>query len=61
MTNNVLPTHIAEAIVEPKAYGQWDVLQDGFTWARANISLEKNAGAYGSETHCRARFGSVSR
>ena len=39
MTNNVLPDHIAEAIVEPKAYGQWDALQDGFTWARANMPV----------------------
>ena len=39
MTNPVLPAHIAEAIVEPKAYGQWGDLQDGFTWARSNMPV----------------------
>jgi cytochrome P450 len=34
-----LPAEIATALVDPKAYGQWDDLHDKFTWARANMPL----------------------
>ena len=35
----VLPPEIAAAIVDPKAYGQWDDLHDKFAWARTNMPL----------------------
>ncbi len=34
-----LPAEIAEAIVSPKAYGEWDDLNAKFAWARANMPL----------------------
>jgi cytochrome P450 len=34
-----LPAEIASAIVDPKAYGEWDGLHDKFSWARANMPL----------------------
>jgi cytochrome P450 len=34
-----LPADIAAALVDPKAYGQWDGLHEKFTWARANMPL----------------------
>ncbi len=34
-----LPTKIANALVDPKAYAQWDDLHDKFAWARANAPL----------------------
>ncbi len=39
MATTTLPRDIAEAIVDPKAYGEWDDLQNKFTWARANMPL----------------------
>ena len=39
MPNPILPPDIAAALVDPKAYSQWDKLHDHFTWARANIPL----------------------
>jgi len=34
-----LPAEIAEAIVDPKAYGEWDGLHQKFRWARENMPL----------------------
>ena len=34
-----LPAEIAAALVDPKAYGEWNGLQEKFTWARANMPL----------------------
>jgi cytochrome P450 len=34
-----LPAEIADALVNPKAYGEWDGLHDKFSWARANMPL----------------------
>jgi cytochrome P450 len=34
-----LPAEIADALVDPKAYGEWDGLHDKFSWARANMPL----------------------
>ncbi len=39
MTSPTLPADIAAALVDPKAYGEWDGLHDKFTWARANMPL----------------------
>ncbi len=39
MTQPLLPTEIAAALVDPKAYGQWDDLHDKFTWARRNAPV----------------------
>ncbi len=39
MSSPTLPTDIATALVDPKAYGQWEGLHDKFTWARANMPL----------------------
>ncbi len=36
---SMLPVDIAAALVDPKAYGEWDGLHDKFTWARANAPL----------------------
>lgn len=35
----MLPADVAAALVDPKAYGQWDSLHEKFTWARANMPL----------------------
>lgn len=34
-----LPPQIAEAIVNPVAYGQWSDLKDKFRWARDNMPV----------------------
>jgi cytochrome P450 len=34
-----LPPHIAQALVDPKAYGEWNGLHDMFTWARKEAPL----------------------
>jgi cytochrome P450 len=34
-----LPAEIADALVNPKAYGEWDGLHDKFSWARAKMPL----------------------
>lgn len=34
-----LPSEIAAALVDPKAYAQWDGLHEKFAWARANMPL----------------------
>lgn len=34
-----LPSEIAAALVDPKAYGEWDGLHEKFRWARANMPL----------------------
>jgi cytochrome P450 len=34
-----LPPHIAQALVDPKAYGEWNGLHDMFTWARKETPL----------------------
>jgi cytochrome P450 len=34
-----LPPHIAQALVDPKAYGEWNDLHDMFTWARKEAPL----------------------
>ncbi len=34
-----LPAEIAAALVDPKAYGEWDGLHAKFSWARANMPL----------------------
>jgi cytochrome P450 len=39
MSTPLLPTDIANALVDPKAYGEWDSLHDKFGWARANMPL----------------------
>lgn len=39
MTNPMLPAEIAASIVDPKAYSEWETLQQNFTWARANMPL----------------------
>jgi cytochrome P450 len=46
MTSPVLPANIAAALVDPKAYSQWDALHEKFAWARANMPLAvaENAG-----------------
>ena len=35
----ILPPEIAAALVDPKAYGQWEGLHEKFAWARANMPL----------------------
>ena len=35
----ILPAEIAAALVDPKAYGEWDGLHEKFAWARANMPL----------------------
>jgi cytochrome P450 len=35
----MLPADVAAALVDPKAYGQWDGLHEKFAWARANMPL----------------------
>jgi cytochrome P450 len=39
MTSPSLPAEIAAALVDPKAYGEWDSLHQKFSWARANMPL----------------------
>ena len=39
MSTPTLPHDVATALVDPKAYGEWDGLHDKFTWARANMPL----------------------
>ncbi len=39
MNAPTLPPEIARALVDPKAYGEWNALHDKFTWARANMPL----------------------
>ena len=39
MPTPILPTEIANALVDSKAYSEWDGLHDHFTWARANMPL----------------------
>jgi len=39
MTQPVLPAEIAAALVDPKAYGEWNGLHEKFAWARANMPL----------------------
>ena len=39
MTRPLLPADVANALVDPKAYSQWDSLHDKFAWARANMPL----------------------
>jgi cytochrome P450 len=34
-----LPPHIAQALVDPKAYGEWNGLHNMFTWARKEAPL----------------------
>jgi cytochrome P450 len=34
-----LPADVAHALVDPKAYGEWDGLHEKFAWARANAPL----------------------
>ncbi len=34
-----LPADVANALVDPKAYGEWDGLHEKFSWARANMPL----------------------
>ena len=35
----ILPAEIAAALVDPKAYGEWDGLHEKFAWARVNMPL----------------------
>ncbi len=37
--SSVLPESIAKALVDPKAYGEWNGLHDMFTWARQEAPL----------------------
>lgn len=39
MSAPALPAEIAAALVDPKAYGEWDGLHAKFAWARANAPL----------------------
>ena len=39
MNQPTLPAEIAAAIVNPKAYAEWDDLHEKFAWARANMPL----------------------
>jgi cytochrome P450 len=39
MATATLPADIANALVDPKAYGEWNGLHDKFSWARANMPL----------------------
>lgn len=39
MTQPVLPAEISAALVDPKAYGEWNGLHEKFAWARANMPL----------------------
>ncbi len=39
MASRTLPEEISAALVDPKAYGQWDSLHEKFTWARANAPV----------------------
>ncbi len=41
MPSPVLPQEIAQALVDPKAYGEWDGLHEKFSWARANAPLAR--------------------
>jgi len=34
-----LPNDVAAALVDPKAYGEWNGLHEKFSWARANMPL----------------------
>ena len=35
-----IPTHIAEAIVDPKSYAEWEKSHDAFAWLRKNAPLD---------------------
>ena len=35
-----IPTHIAETIVDPKSYAEWDKSHEAFAWLRANAPLD---------------------
>ena len=41
-----LPADVANALVDPKAYGDWDKLHEKLIWARTNMPLgvAENAG-----------------
>ena len=39
MATPTLPAEMATALVNPKAYSEWEGLHDHFTWARANMPL----------------------
>ena len=39
MTKPILPGEVAAAVVDPVAYGQWEMLHDQLAWARANAPL----------------------
>ncbi len=39
MTTPTLPAEVAAALIDPKAYGEWNGLHDKFGWARANMPL----------------------
>jgi cytochrome P450 len=39
MTAPLLPADVAQALVDPKAYGEWNGLHEKFAWARANMPL----------------------
>jgi hypothetical protein len=39
MAAPLLPADVASALVDPKAYSQWDELHEKFAWARANMPL----------------------
>jgi cytochrome P450 len=39
MAATTLPQDVAAALVDPKAYGEWDGLHEKFTWARENAPL----------------------
>lgn len=41
MSSPVLPVEIAQALVDPKAYGEWNGLHEKFSWARANAPLAR--------------------
>ena len=35
-----IPAHIAEAVVDPKAYADWDRSHEAFAWLRKNAPLD---------------------
>ncbi len=39
MSTPTLPAEISSALVDPKAYGEWDGLHEKFSWARAHAPL----------------------
>lgn len=39
MSGAVLPTEVSSALVDPKAYGEWNGLHEKFNWARANMPV----------------------